>query len=224
MILDKITGKLRYFKKTKFTERDRLLGLSFVVGLLSGFAAILLKNAIHLSSQFLTDNFNSIQENYRFFLYPGIGILITYIYVKYIVKEDISHGVTKVLDSISNKKGYLRAHNMFTSIISSTITIGFGGSVGAEAPVVLTGSSIGSTIARTFNLNYRTMTVLIGCGAAGAISGIFKAPLAGILFAIEVLMLDLTMGLPAAFDDFVGNGCFPCLLFDGFRLRIEFPH
>ncbi len=193
MILDKITGKLRYLKKTKFTERDRLLGLSFVVGLLSGFAAILLKNVIHLSSQFLTDNFNSIQENYRFFLYPGIGILITYIYVKYIVKEDISHGVTKVLDSISNKKGYLRAHNMFTSIISSTITIGFGGSVGAEAPVVLTGSSIGSTIARTFNLNYRTMTVLIGCGAAGAISGIFKAPLAGILFAIEVLMLDLTM-------------------------------
>ena len=193
MILDKITGKLRYFKKTKFTERDRLLGLSFVVGLLSGFAAILLKNAIHLSSQFLTDNFNSIQENYRFFLYPVIGILITYIYVKYLVKEDISHGVTKVLDSIANKKGYLRAHNMFTSIISSTITIGFGGSVGAEAPVVLTGSSIGSTIARTFNLNYRTMTVLIGCGAAGAISGIFKAPLAGILFAIEVLMLDLTM-------------------------------
>src|SRR5665647_2220996 len=193
MILDKITSKLRYFKKTKYTEREKLLGLSFVVGLLSGFAAILLKNIIHISTRFLTEDFDSLRENYHYFLYPGIGILLTYIFVKFVVKDDISHGVTKVLESISRKKGYLRAHNMFTSIISSTITIGFGGSVGAEAPVVLTGSSIGSTFARTFNLNYRTMTVLIGCGAAGAISGIFKAPLAGMLFAIEVLMLDLTM-------------------------------
>jgi CIC family chloride channel protein len=183
-------SKLRF---SQLSERERLIILSFVVGLLSGFAAILLKNIIHISSRFLTEDFDSLQENYHYFLYPGIGILLTYIYVKFVVKEDISHGVTKVLESISRKKGYLRAHNMFTSIISSTITIGFGGSVGAEAPVVLTGSSIGSTIARSFNLNYRTMTVLIGCGAAGAISGIFKAPLAGMLFAIEVLMLDLTM-------------------------------
>jgi len=189
----KVVNRIRIIKTKKLNERNRLLGLSFVVGLLSGFAAILLKNIIHISGRFLTDDFNAVQENYQFLLYPGIGILLTYIFVKYVVKEDISHGVTKVLDSISNKKGYMRAHNMFTSIISSTITIGFGGSVGAEAPVVLTGSSIGSTIARTFHLNYQTMTVLIGCGAAGAISGIFKAPLAGMLFAIEVLMLDLTM-------------------------------
>lgn len=178
---------------SKLSERDKTIVLSFLVGLFSGFAAILLKNIIHISSRFLTEDFATLQENYHYFLYPGIGILLTFIYVKFIVKEDISHGVTKVLESISRKKGYLRAHNMFTSIISSTITIGFGGSVGAEAPVVLTGSSIGSTIARKFNLSYRTMTVLIGCGAAGAISGIFKAPLAGMLFAIEVLLLDLTM-------------------------------
>ncbi len=182
--------KLRF---SQLSEREKLIALSFVVGLLSGFAAILLKNLIHLFSKFLTEDFDALQENYHYFLYPLIGILITYLYTKFVVKEDISHGVTKVLESISRKKGYLRAHNMFTSIISSTITIGFGGSVGAEAPVVLTGSSIGSTIARKFNLSYRTMTVLIGCGAAGAISGIFKAPLAGMLFAIEVLMLDMTM-------------------------------
>lgn len=191
--IKKVFFKVRSFRFSSLSERERLIVLSFVVGLLSGFAAILLKNIIHISSRFLTDDFDALQENYRYLLYPVIGILLTYIYVKFLVKEDISHGVTKVLESISRKKGFLRAHNMFTSIISSTITIGFGGSVGAEAPVVLTGSSIGSTIARTFNLNYRTMTVLIGCGAAGAISGIFKAPLAGMLFAIEVLMLDLTM-------------------------------
>ncbi|MCE1200228.1 MAG: chloride channel protein [Marinilabiliales bacterium] len=185
--------RLRTFEFSRIPERNRVLLLSFLVGLFSGFAAILLKNIIHISSRFLTEDVNQLQENYRYFLYPGIGILLTYLYVRFIVKDDISHGVTKVLESISRKKGYLRAHNMFTSIISSTITIGFGGSVGAEAPVVLTGSAIGSNIARTFHLNYRTMTVLIGCGAAGAISGIFKAPLAGMLFAIEVLMLDLTM-------------------------------
>ena len=174
-------------------EREVLLILSFVVGLLSGFAAIILKNLIHHLGRFLTNNFESYSESYQYLAYPGIGILITVLYVRFFVKDDISHGVTKVLESISNKKGLLRAHNMFTSIISSTITIGFGGSVGAEAPVVLTGSSIGSNIARTFHLSYRSMTVLIGCGAAGAIAGIFKAPLAGMLFAIEVLMLDMTM-------------------------------
>jgi CIC family chloride channel protein len=189
----RIIRKVKTVRFSHFSEKEKLIALSFVVGLLSGFAAILLKNIIHISSRFLTDDLDTLQENYHYFFYPAIGILLTYIFVKFVVKDDISHGVTKVLESISRKKGYLRAHNMFTSIISSTITIGFGGSVGAEAPVVLTGSSIGSTIARSFNLNYRTMTVLIGCGAAGAISGIFKAPLAGMLFAIEVLMLDLTM-------------------------------
>ena len=119
--------------------------------------------------------------------------MITVLILKYFVRDDINHGITKVLDSISNRKSQLKPHNMFTSMITSTITIGFGGSVGAEAPVVLTGSSIGSNIARYFHLNYKMMTLLIGCGAAGAISGIFKAPFAGMLFAIEVLMLDMTM-------------------------------
>ena len=174
-------------------EREILLILSFAVGLLSGFAAIILKNLIYQLGKLLTQNFTSYSESYQYLAYPGIGILITFLYVRYFVKDDIGHGVTKVLESIANKKGIIRAHNMFTSMISSTITIGFGGSVGAEAPVVLTGSSIGSNMARHFGLSYHTMTVLIGCGAAGAISGIFKAPLAGILFAIEVLLLDMSM-------------------------------
>ena len=184
---------VRAWRLKHLNEREVLLILSFVVGLLSGMAAIILKNLINLLGKFLTQNVTSYSENYQYLAYPGIGILITVLYVRFFVKDNIGHGITKVLESIANNKGILRAHNMFTSIISSTITIGFGGSVGAEAPVVLTGSSIGSNIARSFNLSYRTMTVLIGCGAAGAIAGIFKAPLAGMLFAIEVLMLDMTM-------------------------------
>jgi len=189
----KLVELIRVWRLKHLNEHEVLLILSFVVGLLSGFAAIILKNLIHFLGKVLTQNFTSYSENYLYLAYPGIGILITVLYVRFFVKDDIGHGITKVLESIANKKGFLRVHNMFTSIISSTITIGFGGSVGAEAPVVLTGSSIGSNIARSFNLSYRTMTVLIGCGAAGAIAGIFKAPLAGMLFAIEVLMLDMTM-------------------------------
>jgi len=219
----KILPTIRNLRFSRLSEREKTIVLSFIVGLLSGFAAILLKNIIHISSRFLTEDFGSLQENYHYFLYPGIGILLTYIYVKFIVKEDISHGVTKVLESISRKKGYLRAHNMFTSIISSTITIGFGGSVGAEAPVVLSGSSIGSTIARKFNLSYRTMTVLIGCGAAGAISGIFKAPLAGMLFAIEVLMLDLTMAslLPLMISSATAASLAYFLMGSGYELNFQ---
>ena len=189
----KLVEYVRAWRLKHLNEREILLILSFVVGLLSGFAAIILKNLIYHLGKLLTQNFTSYSESYQYLAYPGIGILITVLYVRWFVKDDIGHGITKVLESIANKKGMMRAHNMFTSIISSTITIGFGGSVGAEAPVVLTGSSIGSNIARQFNLSYRTMTVLIGCGAAGAIAGIFKAPLAGMLFAIEVLMLDMTM-------------------------------
>ena len=188
-----ILEHIRAWRLKHLNEREILLILSLFVGLLSGFTAVVLKNLIHLLGGFLTQNFTSYSENYLYLAYPGVGILITVLYVRFFVKDDIGHGITKVLESIANKKGVMRAHNMFTSIIASTVTIGFGGSVGAEAPVVLTGSSIGSNIARSFNLSYRTMTVLIGCGAAGAIAGIFKAPLAGMLFAIEVLMLDMTM-------------------------------
>jgi chloride channel protein, CIC family len=192
-ISPQVYGKLRSWRLVHLSERELILLLSFIVGIFSGFAAIILKNIIHAAGVVLTENFNSPFESYHYLVYPGVGILITSLFVKYFVKSDISHGITKVLDAISNRKSILRPHNMYTSMLLSTITIGLGGSVGAEAPVVLTGSSIGSNIARFFRLNYRMMTLLVGCGAAGAISGIFKAPLAGMLFAIEVLMLDLTM-------------------------------
>ena len=167
--------------------------LSLVVGFLSALAAALLKNAIHFTHNILTKAITSGYGSYLYLIYPVIGIFLTVLFVRYIVKDKIGHGISKVLYSISRNKSYLKAHNTWTSLIASTLTIGFGGSVGAEAPIVLTGSSIGSTIGRLFKLNYKNVTLLIGCGAAGAVSGIFKAPIAGIVFVLEILLLDLTI-------------------------------
>jgi len=189
----------RFFRKIfhkSFVDIDQVklvYLLSLVVGLLSALAAALLKNTIHYTHQILTRGITIESGQYLYLAYPLIGMLITLLFVKFIVRDKIGHGISRVLYAISKKKSFLRAHNTWTSIVASTITIGFGGSVGAEAPVVLTGSSIGSVVGRFFKLNYKNITLLIGCGAAGAVSGIFKAPIAGIVFTLEILMLDLTI-------------------------------
>ncbi len=175
------------------SEQHQLILLALLVGIGSGLAAVLLKHAIHLVKNLLTSWFNASQGSLLYLAYPGIGILITILIVRYFIKDDIGHGITKVLYAISRNKSKLKPHNCYTSIIASSFTIGFGGSVGAEAPIVLTGASIGSTIGQFFKLNYRTITLLLGCGAAGAVAGIFKAPMAGIVFTLEILMLDLTL-------------------------------
>lgn len=167
--------------------------LSLVVGLLSALAAAILKNAIHYTQQILTGGITRESGSYLYLAYPVAGMFLTLLFVRYLVKDNIGHGISRVLYSISKKKSYINSHNTWTSVLASTLTIGFGGSVGAEAPIVLTGSSIGSVIGRFFKLNYRNITLLIGCGAAGAISGIFKAPITGIVFTLEILLLDLTI-------------------------------
>jgi chloride channel protein, CIC family len=166
--------------------------LSLVVGLLSALAAAFLKYSIHYMHKILTEGITAESGGYLYLAYPLIGMLLTYLFVRYIVKDNIGHGISRILFAISRKRSHIKTHNTWTSIIASTLTIGFGGSVGAEAPIVLTGSSIGSAMGRFFKLNYKNITLLIGCGAAGAISGIFKAPIAGIVFTLEILMLDLT--------------------------------
>jgi len=189
----------RFFRKIfhpRFEDIDQvklIYLLSFVVGLLSALAAVILKNAIHYTNKILTEGITSDSGSYLYIAYPVAGMLLTLLFVKYVVRDNISHGISRVLYAISRKKSFLKVHNTWTSIVSTTLTIGFGGSVGAEAPIVLTGSSIGSAIGRLFRLNYRSITLLIGCGAAGAVSGIFKAPVAGIVFTLEILMLDLTI-------------------------------
>ncbi len=181
------------WKNSHIREQHFIVFVSFLVGILTALAALILKTLIHLIQHLLTDNFSIVNVNYMYLIYPVIGILIAGLFVKYILRDDISHGVTKILYAISQRKSYIRAHNMYSSIIASSITIGFGGSVGAEAPIVLTGSAIGSNLGRFFRIDQRYLMLLIGCGAAGAIAGIFKAPIAGLVFVVEVLMLDLTM-------------------------------
>ncbi len=190
---------MRFFRKLfskQFSEIDQsrlIYVLSLAVGLFSSLAAAVLKNSIHYTRRILTEGITPESGSYLYLIYPVLGILLTVLFVKYIVRDNIEHGVSRVLHSISRKKSRISSHNNWTSLLATTVTIGFGGSVGAEAPIVLTGSSIGSTIGRYFGLNYRYVTLLIGCGAAGAVSGIFKAPIAGIVFTLEVLLLDLTM-------------------------------
>jgi chloride channel protein, CIC family len=179
-------------KRITELEPHRLIYiLSLIVGLLSALAAALLKNAIHFTYLFITREGTFSNVNY-YFLFPLIGMLLTLLFVRYLVKDNIGHGISRILYAISKKQSHLKSHNTWTSLVASTLTIAFGGSVGAEAPIVLTGSSIGSVVGRIFRMNYRNITLLIGCGAAGAISGIFKAPVAGIVFTLEILMLDLT--------------------------------
>lgn len=189
----RLYDKFMMWKSSRTNDRTFLLFICFLVGIATALAAYVLKLIIHYIQLFLTNSFNPTEANYLYLLYPTIGILLAGLYVKYIVKDDISHGVTKILFSISQRKSRIKPHNMYSSLIASSITIGLGGSVGAEAPIVLTGSAIGSNLGRYFKLDQRKLMLLVGCGAAGAIAGIFKAPIAGILFVIEVLLLDLTL-------------------------------
>lgn len=174
-------------------QNQFILLLSLVVGILSALAAYALKHLIHFIQHLLTGGFDAHTFNWLYLVYPVIGILITGLFIRKIVRDDISHGVTKVLYAISCRMGKIRRHNTWSSLIASGITIGFGGSVGAESPIVMTGSAIGSNLGSFFKMEKKVMMLLIGCGAAGAVSGIFKAPIAGLVFVIEVLMLDLTM-------------------------------
>ena len=173
-------------------EKTLVIILSLAVGILAGFAAMILKWLIHFISGSLTMFVNVDGGNYLYIIYPCIGILLACWYVRYVVKDNISHGVTRVLYSISQNKSRLKPHNMYTSLVASSITIGFGGSVGAEGPIVYTGAAIGSNLGQAFRLSPRVLMILVGCGAAAGIAGIFKAPIAGMLFTLEVLMLDLT--------------------------------
>jgi len=175
-------------------EKNFILVLSLLVGLTCGLVGVILKNSIHYVHHFITESMSLDSGNILFIAFPIVGITLTMLFVKYFVRDDIGHGVSKILYAISKKNGFIKGHNNFSSVIASTLTIGFGGSVGAEAPVVLTGASIGSGLARMFHMNHRTIILMLGCGAAGAIGGIFKAPIAGLAFTLEVLMLDLTMG------------------------------
>ena len=180
------------WREQHIPQKNLVLILSFFVGALASCAAQLLKFMIH-GIHHLVQHHLIEQDHWWYLITPMIGITLAGLFVKYIVKDDISHGITKILYAISQRKSIIKIHNTWSSLIGSALTIGFGGSVGAEAPIVLTGSAIGSNLAKLFRLDQKTMMLMIGCGAAGAIGGIFQAPIAGLVFTLEVLMMDLTM-------------------------------
>lgn len=175
------------------SQKQFILILAFMVGVGSAVAAQTLKFLIHEIEHLLTAQFDVTHSNWLFLVYPVVGIYLTALFIRYIVRDDIGHGVTKILYALSRKQGSIRGHNCWSSVVASALTIGFGGSVGAESPIVLTGSAIGSRLGQLFQLDHKTMMLLIGCGASGAVAGIFKAPIAGLMFTLEVLMVDLTM-------------------------------
>lgn len=181
------------WRQKHVSDRELVLVLAFAIGFLASLAAYILHIIIGQIEELVTSGFHVMTINWLYLLYPVIGIWLTSLFVKYIVRDNISHGITRVLYAISTKQSRLKAHNTWSSIVASAITIGFGGLVGAEAPIVLTGSAIGSNLGRIFHLDNRTLMLLVGCGATAAVSGIFKAPIAGLVFTLEVLMVDLTM-------------------------------
>ena len=173
-------------------ERSRLLLLSLMVGVLSGCAAVILDWSIHTVKRLLNQGFHGSYD-WQYLVLPGIGMLISLLLVRYVIRDNIGHGVTKALLAVSRNDSKIKPHNTWSSILTSSITIGFGGSVGAEAPIVYTGAAIGSNLGRAAGLSYRNITLLLGCGAAGAVAGIFKAPLAGVLFTLEILLFNVSM-------------------------------
>ena len=185
--------KLIAWRERTLTDKQTTQVLAFFVGILAAVAAFLLHWIIHLIQQLLTKGFATDAANVLFLLFPVVGIWLTSLFIKYVVRDNISHGITRVLYAISTNRSRLRRHNCWTSVVASAITIGFGGSVGAEAPILLTGSAIGSNLGQIFKLDKRQLMLLVGCGAAAAVAGIYKAPIAGMVFTLEVLMIDMTM-------------------------------
>ncbi|MBQ0145481.1 MAG: chloride channel protein, partial [Bacteroidales bacterium] len=177
----------------KMPEHNLLLILSFVVGIAAGFAAVILKKLIEWIQEGLGHALEEPMGAAFYIIVPGIGMLLAMLFCRHVIKDRIGHGVTKVLQAVSKNESRIRPHNMWSSVAASSVTIGFGGSVGAEAPIVYTGAAIGSNFARYLGMSYRSMTILLGCGAAAAVAGIFKAPLAGVLFVLEILLFNISM-------------------------------
>ena len=214
--------KLHEWRVANVSDKTFLLILAFLVGVLSAVAAFVLHGLINTIVALLTGSFHADTYNWLYLVYPVVGIWLTSLFVRYVVRDNISHGITRILYAISSNRSRLKGHNTWSSVIASAITIGFGGSVGAEAPIVLTGSAIGSNLGQLFRLDNKTLMTLVGCGAAGAIAGIFKAPIAGMLFTIEVLMLDLTAGAAIPLITASVAGATVAYVFTGYNVEFFF--
>ena len=185
--------KFLIWRAKHISQRQFIYILSVLVGFLAGLGAVVLKNLTHFFQHLLEGNIIRYYHNAFYFVFPIIGLAIVYLIIKYVIRNKVNHGIPSTLFAISKRKGIMKRYQMIGSILTAPITVGFGGSVGLEGPTVATGAAISSNIARLFHLNQTKRTLLIGCAAAGALSAIFKAPIAAIIFAIEVFSLDLTI-------------------------------
>ncbi len=181
--------RLHEWRQEHVSEKMFMIILALIVGFFAAVAAFFLHWIINQIVLLLTSQFDRTGANWLYLVYPVVGIYLTSLFVRYIVKDNISHGITRILYAISTNKSRLKSHNCWSSVIASAITIGFGGSVGAEAPIVLTGSAIGSNLGQLFHLDRKMLMTLVGCGAAGAIAGIFKAPIAGLVFTLVPILV-----------------------------------
>ncbi len=186
-------GRFLKWRIRHVSNKNFMLIMAVLVGLSVGFAAVIIKNTVHQIRHFLTGGFSTEEFNILFSIYPAVGIALAVIFINRIIKHRVGHGIPTILHAISSTSGTIRQHNMFSSVITSALTVGFGGSVGLEGPTVATGGAIGANLGKLFHLSYRQIILLIGCAAAGAMSAIFKAPIAAIVFVLEVIMIDLTM-------------------------------
>ncbi len=173
------------------SDNNFLLIVASIIGLTAGLAAVTLKSTVHYVQHLLQQNLDLTKINYLYIIYPAIGIVLTILVRKFALKDTPGHGITRILRAISKASSRIRKRYMFSNMIKSAITVGFGGSVGLEAPIVVTGSAIGSNFGQFVHLDYKKRTLLIGCGAAGAISAIFNSPIAGVIFAIEVILTEV---------------------------------
>ena len=202
--------------------RTLVVALALVVGTLAGLAAVLLKSLIGYIAHLVMSTISVTQGNVLYLVFPVVGIALAGLYVRYVVRDNISHGVTRVLYALAQKKSRLPFHNVYASLVASSVTIGFGGSVGAEGPIVFTGAAIGSNLGKAFRLSPQVLMMLVGCGAAAGIAGIFKVPIAGLLFTVEVLMLDLTAGSAIPLIVASVAGATVAYVFTGYNVEFSF--
>lgn len=190
-----IKDKLEKFHKWRnenLSTKSFVVILSIIIGIAAGFVAVIIKNAVRLMHNFVDALFNEEMHNILYFIFPLIGISLAVLYIRFILRKPVRHGIPNVLYGISQRKGFISRHNLYSSIITSAFTVGFGGSVGLEGPTVSTGAAIGSQLGKFFRLEYKYIILLLGCACAGSMAAIFKAPIAAIIFAVEVIMIDLT--------------------------------
>ncbi|MBL7748116.1 MAG: chloride channel protein, partial [Chitinophagaceae bacterium] len=211
MVIKEIYQRILNFLRTKLSRAQFIMLIATLVGFFSGLIAVLLKTLVHRIQHWV----EAISYNrYTFLIFPAIGLIATVFIIRYFFGGKIERGIAMVLKSIAGKASFIPLSHTYSHVVTSSVTVGMGGSVGLEAPIVATGSAIGSNISRISDLNYQERTLLIACGAAAGISAVFNAPVAGVIFAVEILLTETVVSyfIPLIISSVVGVLCSKVIL------------